>query len=250
MPASKVSVVLPCLNEKDNIVPLVRRILALLPPPREVLVVDDDSPDGTADAVRLEFSGHPEVRLLVRAGGRGLASALRYGIALASGDIVAWMDCDFSMPPERLAALVAAVRDGSCDAAVGSRFAAGGVDRRLGCRSLVLVVQAVLSLIISRLAMLLLRRRLRDWTSGFIAVRRDALTQSSLRGDFGEYFIVLVNSLLDRGCRVRELPYEFGLRRHGASKIAGSLGGLFRRGPKYVLAVLDCLPPRKWTQRP
>ncbi|MCX5784957.1 MAG: glycosyltransferase [Elusimicrobia bacterium] len=241
MPPARVSVILPCLNERDNIVPLVRRILASLPAPRELLVVDDNSPDGTAEAVRREFSAEPEVRLLVRTGGGGLTSALQSGINAASGEIVAWMDCDLSMPPERLAALAGAVRNGDCDAAVGSRFIPGGADKRLKCTSLVLALQVVFSLVLSRFTRILLRRRFFDWTSGFIAVRRDALRNIPLRGDFGEYFIRLMHALFERGYRIKEIPYELGPRWKGESKMAQSVPGLLRRGSKYIAAVLECL---------
>src|SRR5688500_5538138 len=92
------SVILPTYNEADNIVPLIEEVRRAVGD-AEIVVVDDDSPDGTWRRVE---EARPEVRLLRRVGRRGLTSAIREGIQASRGERVAWMDCDFSTPPEVL----------------------------------------------------------------------------------------------------------------------------------------------------
>jgi len=122
----EVSVVLPTYNERDNIGPLIEAILANLDQPTRIIVVDDDSPDGTWRVVE-EMAAHDQrIELLRRTDERGLTSALNAGIARAKGRVIAWMDCDLSMPPEKLPELVEALAE--CDLAVGSRYVQGGRD--------------------------------------------------------------------------------------------------------------------------
>src|SRR5947209_774661 len=114
-----VSVIVPTYCEADNLPLLVPRIAAACPG-AEVLIVDDDSPDATAAVC----AGLP-VHLLVRKGGRGLASPVLYGMRQARGDVFVVMDADLSHPPETIPALVDAIRSGA-DFAIGSRYVRGG----------------------------------------------------------------------------------------------------------------------------
>ena len=123
-----VSVILPTYNEKDNITPLVEAVLRSSQHPTSVWVVDDDSPDGTWQRVAEMAAHDPRVHLIHRTDAKGLTSAIARGIRDSDGDIVVWMDCDFSMPPERIPALVNAIVRESADIAVGSRYVAGGAD--------------------------------------------------------------------------------------------------------------------------
>src|SRR3989339_1249700 len=129
-PVEFVSVILPTYNEVENIVPLLRAIDAAVSQPHELIVVDDNSPDGTARKVRevMVPGDLPCVRLEVRTHDRGLTKSLQRGIELAKGDTVVWMDCDFSMPPEKIPELLSQVERG-CDIAVGSRFVSGGAQK-------------------------------------------------------------------------------------------------------------------------
>ena len=98
--SAHVSVVLPTYDERDNIGPLIQALLEHLDgTPTEIIVVDDDSPDGTWQVVQEMSANDERIELLRRADERGLTSALNAGIARARGDVIAWMDCDLSMPP-------------------------------------------------------------------------------------------------------------------------------------------------------
>jgi len=225
-----VSVVLPTYNEGGHIVDLLQAIQSALPGDTEIIVVDDDSPDGTWRLVQGYAAQHVGVRLLRRVGRRGLTSAFNEGIALARGDIICWMDCDFSMPPEMLPALVSATE--YTDIAIGSRYVPGGAD--VGHPLLARLFSRAINL----LAGVLLGFYVRDYTSGFIAARRQVLESIALRGDYGEYFIDLMARAGRLGFSVTEVPYKCIPRRSGESKTGTDVLGYLRRGSKYVATVL------------
>lgn len=230
---STVSVILPTYNERGNIGPLVEATLRSCRRwPSDVLVVDDDSPDGTWQVVQEIAQRDRRVRLLRRIGERGLASAIATGIRATDGDIIVWMDCDFSMPPERIPALVAAIADDGYDVAVGSRYVQGGQDVGHG------LMARLLSRTINLFAALLLGFTVRDYTSGFIATRRTVFGELDLRGDYGEYCIDFLARAQRCGYRLREVPYTCGARRSGESKTGTNLLDYLRRGWKYVVTVL------------
>lgn len=233
------TVILPTYNERDNIAPLIAGILAAVRPPVQVLVVDDDSPDGTWRVVADIAARDARVRLLRRTTERGLTSAIWAGICAAETDAVSWMDCDLAMPPETIPALLARVEAGA-DLAVGSRYAPGGKDvgHSLQARAF--------SVTINLFAALLLGRRVRDYTSGFIAARRAIFAVApdaaegrlTLRGDYGEYCIDLLARAQRQGLRIEEVPYVCGARLSGESKTATNMLGYLRRGRKYVTTIL------------
>lgn len=228
-----VSVILPTYNERDNIGPLIAAVLRSSQRwPTEVVVVDDDSPDGTWQVVQEMAERDRRVRLLRRVGERGLTSAIHAGIRAARGDIVVWMDGDFSMPPEHIPALVAAIADEGCDVAVGSRYVAGGRDIGHG------LMARLFSRTINLFAALLLGFGVCDYTSGFIAARRVLFEEIALRGDYGEYCIDFLTRARRRGYRLREVGYICGERRSGESKTGTNVLDYVRRGWKYVVTVL------------
>ena len=121
----KVSIVVPSYNERDNVRPLITRIAAALTGyDYEIIVVDDNSQDGTIDIVN-SLTGEFPVRLLVRTEERGLSTAVIHGIRHASGSIIGVMDADLQHPPEKLPDLIAAI-DGGADMVFGSRYVPGG----------------------------------------------------------------------------------------------------------------------------
>jgi dolichol-phosphate mannosyltransferase len=210
-----------------------------------VLVVDDDSPDGTwravqerieqAGTVRLADGCTPRLALVRRTRERGLTSAIQRGVDTAihtfGADVVTWMDCDLSMPPAVVSKLVRAVVEGGADVAVGSRWMPGGADIAHGAMA------RTLSWLINRFAQLLLGGQVRDYTSGFIAARAGVLQQLRLRGDYGEYCIDLLGRAQRQGYRVREVPYICEPRTAGESKTGANLWDYVVKGRKYVAAV-------------
>jgi len=202
-----ISVVVPTYNEAGSIPKLAERLHAALAGRDWALViVDDGSPDGTAD-IAAALAPRIPVKVVRRAGKGGLASAVVAGFAAAEGDTLVVMDADLSHPPEVVPALVAAI-DGGADLAVGSRYVKGGgvMDWPLKRR----VVSRVACLIGNVLV------PVRDATSGFFALRRSVVDGVALNPiGFKIGFEVIARG---RYKSVVEVPYTFRDRELGASK--------------------------------
>jgi dolichol-phosphate mannosyltransferase len=238
--APLVCTVLPTYNERDNIGPLIEGILASAVTPQMVLVVDDNSPDGTAqvvEALAARFNTEDQVCVVLirRTQEKGLTSAIQRGIDEAihtyHAGIVTWMDCDLSMPPQDVPRLVRAILEEEADLAVGSRWVAGGADVAHGAMA------RTLSWVINRFAMLLLGNQVHDYTSGFIAGRAAVFEQFRLRGDYGEYCIDLLGRARQNGFRIVEVPYICVPRTAGESKTGANLWDYLVKGRKYVATV-------------
>jgi dolichol-phosphate mannosyltransferase len=232
-----VSVVLPTFNERDSITALIAAIQQALSSP-EIVVVDDNSPDGTWQIVRTMMAQqHPAVRLIHRTTERGLTSAIQRGIDEATGDVICWMDCDMS--PVTLPLLVARIEQGA-DIAIGSRYAPSGKDARGNWMPI------LFSVIINTAAKLCLdwRSPVRDYTTGYVAARRRVFANIKLRGDYGEYCIDFLVRALRQGFRIVEVGYVCEPRTVGESKTAPSFWGFIRRGRKYVTTVLRLMVRR------
>jgi dolichol-phosphate mannosyltransferase len=179
---------------------------------------------------------NPAVRLIRRTDKRGLVSALNDGIAAATGDCVAWMDCDLSMPPTHLTDLIQKIERGY-DAAVASRFVeGGGVEFVTGSSDTVWAF--LLSRALNRFVRAVLDSSFFDYTSGFIVIKKEALTNTPLEGDYGEYFIELIHRLRKRGFRTVEIPYICRARKRGQSKTGTNIFHYFKKGLKYISVTL------------
>lgn len=246
----QVSVLLPTYEERDNIVPLLERIDAVLAGRGyEAVVVDDGSPDGTAAEACRYAASNDAVRVVVRTSARGLAGALARGVAEARHPIVAWLDCDGSMPPETLPRLLEPIERGEADLVIGSRFLPGGGIKgqdpqraTLGwlgiARNLKGTEDSLLAVALSTFGNSLLRwmltSQVTDWTSGFVATRASVLAAVPLEGDYGEYFLSFVYRVIRAGWRVREVPYVIVPRMSGVSKTGETLLEYLARGRVYV----------------
>ncbi len=237
-PTPDLTVVLPTYNERDNIRILIDGILQHVQTPVKVLVVDDNSPDGTSQVVEEIARREPRVRLICRTTERGLTSAIWTGIQAADTEAVSWMDCDLAMPPEASPALLACLADGA-DVAVGSRYVRGGKD--VGHS----FMAKAFSVTINLFAMLLINWHVRDYTSGFIAARRCVFDKIKLQGDYGEYCIDLLARAQRLGFRVQEVPYICGARFAGESKTGANAMDYLRRGTKYVTTIVGLAIHRK-----
>lgn len=210
-------VVVPTYDEAQNIAHLLDRLRAAAPDV-DVLVVDDDSPDGTAERVAVRADFLESVFLLRRPGKQGLASASRAGFDWALGwgyQQVAQMDGDLSHPPERLAALFAALQH--ADVAVGSRYVDGGGARDWSRR------RRLLSWAANGYVRLVLRLPVRDSTAGFRAFRRTALERLVAVGTSSNGYCFQIESTwrADRlGLALTEVPIVFTGRTDGSSKMS------------------------------
>jgi dolichol-phosphate mannosyltransferase len=223
----EIAIVLPTLNERDNLAPLVDRIGAALGPEGwEVIIVDDNSPDGTADAARQLALADSRVRVLQRFGRRGLASAAIEGMCATAAPLVAVMDADHQHDPALLPAMRAAVEAGECDIAVASRFVAGGSAAGLSSET-----REKGSRLANRLARKVTGVELSDPMSGYFVLRSDALRAVAPRLS-GIGFKILLDLLATANppLRVREFPLAFAERRSGESKLDSAVAFEFLVG--------------------
>jgi dolichol-phosphate mannosyltransferase len=211
----ELSIIVPTLNERDNVGRLVERLSSCLADVAwEVIFVDDDSADGTADVVRHLSRHDGRVRCCQRLGRRGLSSACIEGMLSSSAPYLAVMDGDLQHDETLLPQMLEIIREDETDIVIGSRYtASGGVGdwdtRRAG-----------ISRFATRLSRLVLRAQLTDPMSGFFMIRSDTFHES-VRQLSGIGFKILVDLFASspRPLRFRELPYVFRPRQAGESKL-------------------------------
>ncbi len=215
----ELTVVVPVYNERANIPLLVSRLAAALTGiAYEVVFVDDFSPDGTAEAVRTAAIQDPRCRLINRCGQRGLAGAAVQGMLSAQAPLVAVIDADLQHDETLLPRMKAALEDGPADLVVATRYAAGGSGDSLRG------VRHALSALGSQLVRRLFGIRLSDPLSGYFMVRRE-LVEKVARRLSPDGFKILADLVISapRTARIVELPYRFGVREHGESKLDGKV---------------------------
>jgi len=232
------SLILPTLNEAGNIASLIHSIVAELQKAGineiEIIVVDDDSPDRTWEIASRVVCPPARVKVIRRMKNHGLTVSLSAGIEAATEDVIVWMDCDFSHPPERIPQMLYMLDQGF-DVTVNSRYVVGGGEDRSGEWG---AMQMFLSLTLNWFTRFFLDASFADYTSGFVAVRRAVMQEISLRGDYGEYFVDFIFRALRKKYRVCELPYKAMPRSSGESKTGTNLLQFWRRGRKYIGTVV------------
>jgi len=203
-------VIVPTYNEKDNIDELVQRI-SKASPGAEIVIVDDNSPDGTSARAR-ELSKSFNIKIITRSGKLGLSSAVMEGFAAASGDTLVVMDADLSHPPEKLPEMVGKIESGAAELVFGSRHVEGG---SIGNWPFYRKV-------VSKGAALLARglTEVKDPMSGFFALKRSVIDGVAL--DPVGYKIGLEILVKGKYSKVVEIPIRFANRKAGKSKLGGS----------------------------
>jgi dolichol-phosphate mannosyltransferase len=208
---------LPTYDERENLAPMIDAIMAAAPA-LDVLVIDDNSPDGTGQLADQIAARDPRVKVLHRAGKEGLGRAYLAGFAWALArdyGLVLEMDCDFSHDPKYLPDLLAAAAE--ADLVLGSRYVKGGgtvnwgLARKLISRGGSLYARTILGL------------QVRDLTGGFKCFRREvleAIDLATVECTGYAFQIELTYRAVRRGFRVRELPIVFADRRVGHSKMS------------------------------
>jgi dolichol-phosphate mannosyltransferase len=219
----RVVVCVPTYNEMENLQSMVEALGTVIDPRRDsVLVIDDNSPDGTGEIADGLAAERPWLSVLHRERKEGIGAAYiaGFGVALRSGaELVVQMDCDFSHDPRDVPRLIAACKDGA-DLALGSRWVHGGGTANWG------LGRRLISRGGSLYARLVLGVGVRDLTGGFKCFRRSTLEAIALdrvrtRG-YG-FQIEMTYRVLRAGRRVTELPIVFADRRVGQSKMSGAI---------------------------
>lgn len=233
------SVVIPTYEERENLEVLLDRLLPVLEEEgvdAEVVVVDDDSPDGTYEAAEAAGRRTGRVRAVRRTSERGIASALLEGCRLARGRHVAFMDADLAHAPEDLVRLYRACLEGGHDMVIGSRYLPGS--RGMVGKSM---VARLASVVAQGLTRALLGLEGTDVTHSFRVFRREVM--QAVRDDLDPAGLVFLAELTyrtrQRGFDVAEVPVAYGRRGHGRTKLS-----LWREGRRYLARLV-----RLWWDR-
>jgi dolichol-phosphate mannosyltransferase len=230
----ELAIIVPTFNERGNIAELIRRLVECLGDCSwEVVFVDDDSPDGTADLVREHARADSRIRCLQRIGRRGLASACVEGMLATTADFLAVMDADMQHDERLLPRMLDTLKRDDIDIVVGSRYAPGGDVGDWDAR------RARMSRLAVRLSRLVVPGDLTDPMSGFFMMRRSVLN-GTVRGLSAIGFKILADLFASHPepLRFAELAYRFRVRQVGESKLDSVTAW------DYVMLLLDKLVGR------
>ena len=218
MDSSNTLIVIPSFNERENIGNLIERIFELHSS-INILIVDDGSPDGTADVVRQLQSKFPnQLHLIVREGkgGRGSAVLTGFQFGLEKGfDLIFEMDADFSHKPEEITLFLEKIQE--CDMVIGSRYLPGSEIHHWGWK------RTFFSHFANKYARFILRIPISDYTNGFRCYSRKAIESLNFDGIEAKGYVVLSEiayQLFRKGMRISEVPTVFVNRRRGISNLS------------------------------
>jgi dolichol-phosphate mannosyltransferase len=214
-PAPELSIVVPTFNERENIPRLVDMLRAALPDIAwELIVVDDNSPDGTSEIAKRIAASDSRIRCIRRIGRRGLAGACLEGILASQAKYVAVMDGDLQHDENLLLPMLQLLRRDAANMVVATRYADGGSAAALSSQ------RAWGSRLATTLAHRLLKLELSDPMSGFFMLDRELVEKIAPRLSTQGFKILLdIVVTAGDGLRIRELPFTFRLRLHGESKL-------------------------------
>jgi len=232
---ARISVIIPTYCEAHNLPHLISKIVDSVTESQlrgneiEIIVVDDNSPDGTGKLGQSLAGEHPEMKVIIRTDERGLGTAVLKGITASTGDVLVVMDADLTHDPALIPQLVDQLASNGADIALGSRFVNGfemesSLHHIWGSKALNTFIRVLLQI------------PAKDVTGGFFALRRDALgdldVNSIFRG-YGDYFFALLYRGSKRGWKMKEVACEYRARREGLSKTS-----FFKAGFSYGVRAL------------
>jgi dolichol-phosphate mannosyltransferase len=215
----QLSVVVPTFNERGNVAELIRRLESTLAGVTwEAIFVDDNSPDGTADALKAIGRSDSRIRCLRRVGRRGLAGACIEGILSSSAPYVAVMDADLQHDETVLPAMLAKLQTGEIDLVAATRYVEGGSAESFS------EARSKISRLATKITQRALGTTLSDPMSGFFMMRRDTFDEMVPRLSPVGFKILLDIATASDGLRLAEQPYSFGERFDGQSKFNVQIG--------------------------
>lgn len=230
MDKNLLSVILPTYNEAENIIALIKNIVEVLERENhafEIVVVDDNSPDGTALKVKNELKDE-RIKLFIRLKDKGLAKSIWEGIEKSSGKLILIMDTDFNHNPGYIPEMLEVLS--GCDAVIGSRYVKGGGMPFSKARYFI-------SLFSNLFLRIVLTLSYHDTLSGFLLLRRsilDDINEKRVFQGYGDYSIRLLYWVKLKGFKVKEIPVIYEQRPGGKSKT-----NLFTVGIKYFITAFD-----------
>jgi len=218
-PGIQLSVVIPTFNERGNVAELIKRLDATLQGVCwEAIFVDDNSPDGTADALKTIARSDPRIRCLRRVGRRGLAGACIEGILSSAAPYVAVMDADLQHDETVLPAMLAKLQSGDVDLVGATRYVEGGSAASFS------ESRSKISRLATKITQRVLGTTLSDPMSGFFMMRRETFDEMVPRLSPVGFKILLDIATASDGLRIGEIPYAFGERLDGESKFSIKVG--------------------------
>lgn len=219
------SIILPTYNEKENIKPLIKEIITYMPSKDyELVIVDDNSPDGTGKIVQELSKVNRSIKVIIRTEDKGLSKSIKQGILRSKGSKIIIMDTDFSHPSSTIPHLIKSL-DNNSDMVVASRYVKyGHMDAPLH--------KYFGSYMLNRIIGIILNVDIMDLTGGFLIIKKSSLMKLSLDKVFvgyGEFSFRLIYALKRNKGVIKEIPFNYALRRYGESKTS-----LIKIGLKYI----------------
>lgn len=208
----KISLILPTYNEKENIIPLLKRLRQILAGlAYEILVVDDNSPDKTAETVHKEFKKNSRIKVYIRRKNKSLAASIRFGLDKAKGNLLLVMDTDFNHDPEDIPKMIMKIRD--FELVIGSRYIKGG-----GMED---SLRYFFSFVYNRLVQIFLGLKTSDNLSGFFLMKKESfqkINRMSIFKGYGDYFLRFLSACQRKQMKIAEIPVFYKNRPAGVSK--------------------------------
>ena len=213
------SVILPTLNEKGHILKLIEEISNIFEINKinyEIIVVDDNSDDGTYEIVENFKKNNAYVKTILRKNKKkSLPSSLNEGISLSKYENIVWMDADFQHPPKYIKNFIE--KSKNFDAIISSRFLKES-DRYFNNKALKKEINENQSYFFNKLCRILLFSDITDYTSGYICIKKKFFNNYYLQGYYGDYFVNMIVELKINKAKILEIPFKDAVRASGASK--------------------------------
>tara|TARA_B100000963_G_scaffold361176_1_gene395279 strand:+ start:1673 stop:2422 length:750 start_codon:yes stop_codon:yes gene_type:complete len=213
------SVILPTLNENGHITKLISEIADIFTNARfefEIIVVDDNSDDGTYETVKKFQDKKPFLKVLLRKKGKkNLANSINDGIKISKFDNIIWLDADFQHPPKYIKDFIQ--KSENYDVIVSSRFLSSS-ERYFENKNFEKEINENQSYFYNKLCRFLLYKDITDYTSGFICVKKKFFKNYKLKGYYGDYFVDMIVNFKKQKLKIIEIPFRDDLRASGKSK--------------------------------
>ena len=217
------SVILPTFNESGHIIQLVKRISNIFFKKRqkfEIIVVDDNSTDGTAKKVKEFISKTKNLKLIIRKKKRNLADSINDGIKNSKNNYIIWLDADFQHPPKYIKNFI---NKKNSRVIVCSRFLKNSKRYFQDKKNKKKSINENQSVFFNKLCNLFLFKDFTDYTSGFICIEKSLIKRCKLQGFYGDYFLTLICDLKLKKIDILEIPFKDSRRASGQSKTAVNL---------------------------
>tara|TARA_B100000579_G_scaffold436468_1_gene462499 strand:- start:2287 stop:3033 length:747 start_codon:yes stop_codon:yes gene_type:complete len=213
------SVILPTLNENGHIADLIKSIEDIFKRKKinyEIIIIDDNSTDGTINTVKNLTKFNKFLKLCVRSNlKKNLAESINKGIEMSKYENIIWMDADFQHPPKYIEKFIN--ESTKYDAIIASRFLRES-NRYFNTDKLKKKINENQSYFYNKICRYIFFNDITDYTSGFICIKKDFFKNYSLKGFYGDYFVELIIRLKKKKYRIIEIPFRDSIRASGSSK--------------------------------